>query len=160
MSLTDFLQQIANSIRSKDGTTAPIPAADFPQRILAIPPGCSSAVGSDLPSNIKTGTFTVAEDTADTVTIAHGLGAVTPIIVLIYPDNPEYVVGKIQYAILGGIDISGEKIVTSNGCSLSSKYGVSSITVDDTHIIITSSNTTYKFIAGLNYRWYIWEESS
>ncbi len=68
MSLTDFLQQIANSIRSKDGTTAPISAADFPQRILAIPPGCSSAVGSDLPSNIKTGTFTVAEDTADTVT--------------------------------------------------------------------------------------------
>lgn len=160
MALTDFLQQIANSIRSKDGTTAPIPAADFPQRILAIPSSGGSVVGSDLPSNIKMGTFTVAEDTADTVTIAHGLGAVTPSIVLIYPDNPEYVIGKIQYAILGGIDISGEKIVTSNASSLSSKYGIISITVDETNIVITPSNTTYKLVAGLNYRWYIWEESS
>ena len=39
MSLTDFLKQIADSIRSKDGTTEPIPAMDFPQRILNIPSG-------------------------------------------------------------------------------------------------------------------------
>ena len=156
MALTDFLTQIADSIRSKDGTTEPIVATDFPQRILDIPSGG----GSGLPSNIKTGTFTVAEDTADTVTIAHGLGAVTPITVLIYPDNPEYVVGKIKYAILGGIDIIGEKIVTSNASGLAGKYGIISITVDETNIVITPSNTTYRLVAGLNYRWYIWEESS
>lgn len=39
MALTDFLTQIADSIRSKDGTTEPIPAIDFPQRILDIPSG-------------------------------------------------------------------------------------------------------------------------
>ena len=155
MALTDFLTQIANAIRSKDGTTEPIVATDFPQRILDIPSGG----GSGLPDSVKTGTFTVAEDTADTVIIAHGLGAVTPSTVLIYPDNPEYVIGKIKYAILGGIDISGEKIVTSNASGLAGKYGIMSITVDETNIIITPSNTTYRLVAGLNYRWYIWEES-
>lgn len=39
MALTDFLTQIADSIRSKDGTTEPILATDFPQRIIDIPSG-------------------------------------------------------------------------------------------------------------------------
>ena len=42
MALTDFLTQIADSIRSKDGTTEPIVATDFPQRILDIPSGGGS----------------------------------------------------------------------------------------------------------------------
>ena len=84
MALTDFLTQIADSIRSKDGTTEPIVATDFPQRILDIPSGG----GSGLPSNVKTGTFTVAEDTTDAITIPHGCGS-TPITVFIYPDNPD-----------------------------------------------------------------------
>lgn len=33
------LKAIADAIREKDGTTDPIPAADFPDRILAIPSG-------------------------------------------------------------------------------------------------------------------------
>ena len=37
MALTDLFTQIANSIRSKDGTTDPIKASDFPQRISDIP---------------------------------------------------------------------------------------------------------------------------
>lgn len=44
MALTDFLTQIANSIRSKDGTSDAIVATDFPQRILNIPSGGSSEV--------------------------------------------------------------------------------------------------------------------
>ena len=151
MALTDFFTQIADSIRSKDGTTEPIVAIDFPQRILNIPSGG----GSDLPDSIKTGTFTVAEDTFETITIPHGLGA-TPVIVLILPDNIDYVIKKIPYSILGGIDISGEKIVTSNSGALTVKYGIVTITNDDTNIVITPQTSTYKLIAGLNYRWYIW----
>lgn len=151
MALTDFLTQIADSIRSKDGTTDPIVANDFPQRILNIPSGG----GSDLPDNIKTGTFTVAEDTIETITIPHGLGA-TPVIVLILPDNPEYAIGKIPYAVLGGISVSGEKIVTSNVSVLTAKYGITTITVDDTNIVITSQNSTYMLRAGLVYRWFVW----
>ena len=45
MALTDFLTQIADSIRSKDGTTEPIIATDFPQRILDIPSGGGSDNG-------------------------------------------------------------------------------------------------------------------
>lgn len=37
MALTDLFTQIANSIRSKDGSTDPIKAADFPKRISDIP---------------------------------------------------------------------------------------------------------------------------
>lgn len=151
MALTDFFTQIADSIRSKDGTTEPIVAIDFPQRILNIPSGG----GSDLPDSIKTGTFTVAEDTFETITIPHGLGA-TPVIVLILPDNPEYAIGKIPYAVLGGISLSGEKIVTSNGSVLTAKYGIITISVDDTNIVIAPQSSTYKLIAGLNYRWFTW----
>ena len=155
MALTDFLKQIADSIRSKDGTTDMIVANDFPQRILAIPSG-----GSELPSNIKTGTFTVAEDTLEPVTIAHGLGSVSPVLVYILTDNPEYAVGKLPYAIIGGVDKSGEKVVTGNSYAITSKYGIFNVSVDDTNIVITPSTSSYKLIAGLNYRWLILEEST
>ena len=154
MALTDFLTQIADSIRSKDGTTEPIIANNFPQRILDIPSGG----GSDLPDNIKTGTFTVAEDTVETITIPHGLGT-TPVIVLILSDNLDYAIRKISYAILGGIDISGEKIVTSNSGALTVKYGIMTISVDDTNIVIAPQSSTYKLIAGLNYRWFAWGDN-
>lgn len=155
MALTDFFTQIADSIRSKDGTTDAIIATDFPQRILDIPSG-----GSGLPSNIKTGTFTVAEDTTESVTITHGLEAVKPILVYIQPDNPEYVIGKIPYSIIGGVNISGEKVVTGNSGAITSKYGIFTVSVDDTNIVITPTTSTYKLIAGLNYRWFILEEST
>lgn len=155
MALTDFLKQIADSIRSKDGTTDMIVANDFPQRILAIPSG-----GSELPSNIKTGTFTVAEDTLEPVTIAHGLGSVSPVLVYILTDNPEYVVGKLPYAIIGGVDKSGEKVITGTSHAITSKYNVFDVSVDNTNIVITPSTSSYKLIAGLNYRWLILEAST
>lgn len=39
MTLTDFLNNVADAIRTKDGTTEFIVAIDFPQRILDIPSG-------------------------------------------------------------------------------------------------------------------------
>lgn len=69
MALTDFFTQIANAIRSKDGTTEPIVAIDFPQRILDIPSG---GVSSDI--RLATGTFTPSADVT-TVEIEHGLSA-------------------------------------------------------------------------------------
>ena len=153
MALVDFLRGIADAIRIKSGTEEAIVAKDFPQRILDIPSG-------GLPENIKTGTFTVAEDTTETITIPHGLGTDESVIVLIFPDNPEYSIGKIAYSILGGINRSGEKIVTGNSGAVTSKYGICAIDVDDTNIVITPSGSTYKLIAGLNYRWYIWEVSA
>lgn len=149
-----LLKNIANAIRTKDGSTELFGVNSFEEKILNIPSG-----GSELPSNIKTGTFTVAEDTTEAVTIAHGLGVGTSILVYIQPDNPEYAVSNIPYAILGGIDKTQEKIVTSNNGSLTAKYNVCNINVDDTNIVITPTSTTYKLIAGLNYRWFILEVS-
>lgn len=150
MVLTDFLTQIANSIRCKDGTTEPILASEFPQRILNI-----SSSGLELPTSVKTGTFTVSQDSTDVLVVPHGLTNFSPITCVIFPDNIEYAVGNIPYAILGGFDVSQEKIVTTNGSSITSKYGIVSIVVDNENITLTPSGTTYKIIAGIVYRWFI-----
>ena len=75
MALTDFFTQIADAIRQKDGTTQPIVATDFPQRIFDIRSG-----GGGLPSHIKTGTINLPEDSVS-VTIEHGLGHVPSAII-------------------------------------------------------------------------------
>lgn len=149
MALTDFLTQIADSIRSKDGTTEPIVAKDFPQRILDIPSG-----GNGLPSNIKTGTFTVAEDTVETITIPHGLGA-TPTMFFIFPDNPEYIIGNIVYTFMG-TSKDGVTFATKSNKLMAVVYNIYMITYDDTNIIITNIDTTYMIRAGVTYRWFVW----
>lgn len=76
MALTDFLSSIADAIRSKDGTTEPIIATDFPQRILDIQSG-----GGDNPNWLTLGTITMSENFSfykeEPIIINHGLG-VTP----------------------------------------------------------------------------------
>ena len=150
MALTDFLTQIANSIRSKDGTSEPILASEFPQRIMNISSG-----GLELPASVKTGTFTVSQDSSDALVVPHGLTNFSIIGCVIFPDNIEYAVGHIPYSFIGGFNVSQEKIVTSHVSSLASKYGVVSIEVDNENITITPSGTTYKIIAGIVYRWFV-----
>ena len=88
MSLTDFFTQIANAIRSKDGSTDPILATNFPQRILDIPSG-SGGGSSDI--KVATGTIVLSEDrrivwsqyASQYMEIEHGLG-VAPNFALMY----------------------------------------------------------------------------
>lgn len=54
------LAAIANAIRQKEGTTEPIPAADFAPRILALP-------SSGLPENVRTITVTSSDPEMGTV---------------------------------------------------------------------------------------------
>ena len=151
MSLTDFFTQIANAIRSKDGTTDLIVATDFPQRILDIPSGG----GSGLPDIIKTGTFTVAEDTAETITIPHGLG-VTPTMFFIFPDNPEYIIGNIGYTFMGTAKDIGITFATKHNKMMALVYSIYTVTCDDTNIILTNTNESYLLRAGVTYRWFAW----
>lgn len=58
------LQAIADAIREKDGTTAPIPARDFPERIRAI------ETGGSLPDNVRT--ITLAADPPEGGTVSGG----------------------------------------------------------------------------------------
>lgn len=93
MALTDLFTNIANAIRTKDGTTGLIVANDFPTRILNIPSGGTS-------DNFATGTFTVAEDVRMTwsqysssyYAIPHGLDT-TPNVCAVWTDystvNPD-----------------------------------------------------------------------
>ena len=150
MVLTDFLTQVADSIRSKDGTTEPILASGFPQRILGISSG-----GVELPTSVKTGTFTVSQDSTEPLVVQHGLTNFSSIACVIFPDNIEYAVGKIPYAILGGFDVSEVKIITTKTSTITNKYYVATFTVDNENITITPSGTTFKIIAGIVYRWFI-----
>ena len=151
MALTDFLTQIADSIRSKDGTTDLIVATDFPQRILDIPSGG----GSGLPDSVKTGTFTVAEDTVETITIPHGLGA-TPTMFFIFPDNPEYIIGNIGYTFMGTAKDIGITFATKHNKMMALVYNIYTVTCDDTNIILTNTNESYLLRAGVTYRWFAW----
>ena len=69
MDITSLLQQIADSIRSKDGTTELIHAPDMPQRILDIPTSGSEIV------KISSGTFTPTSE-VNTFEIEHGLSVI------------------------------------------------------------------------------------
>lgn len=149
MVLTDFFIQIANSIRSKDGTTEPILASEFPQRILDISSG-----GLELPASVKTGTFTVSQDSTEPLVIQHGLTNFSTVACVVFPDNIDYAVGHIGYAFLGGVNVSNEQFCTANNAQITSKYGIAPIAVNNESITITP-NGTYKIIAGIIYRWFI-----
>lgn len=149
MALTDFLTQIADAIRSKDGTSDAIVATDFPQRILDIPSGSG---GSDLPSNIVTGTFSVPQDTSEDFHVNHGLQQ-TPSYIFLFPDNAE---SAEPFTILGGFSFSDTKIITNNTGVIGEKYNMCTISFNSTTISITSINSAYKLRSALTYRWYVW----
>lgn len=110
---------------------------------------------SGLPDSIKTGTFTVAESTVETITITHGLGT-TPTMFFIFPDNPEYIIGNIDYSFIGTAKDLGFTFATKANKLMANVYNIYTTTCDDTNIIITSNSTTYMIRAGVTYRWFAW----
>ena len=152
MALTDFLTQIADSIRSKDGTTEPIVATDFPQRILDIPSG-----GSDV--KVATGTFTPSSNVSN-VEIEHGL-SVTPnfSIVFVLVDTP---FGNNGY-ITASCSVDSDKqfnmrIRGSWGNIMNyAKFGEISDTYSESTVIFNNAGgyTGDKFVSGTTYKWII-----
>lgn len=114
-----------------------------------------SGGGSGLPDSVKTGTFTVAEDTVETITVPHGLGK-TPIMIFIFPDNPEYIIGNISYTFIGTAKDTGITFATKSNKLMGNIYNIYTISCDDTNIIITNNNTIYMIRAGITYRWFAW----
>ena len=111
--------------------------------------------GSGLPDSIKTGTFIVAEDTVETITIPHGLGA-TPTMFFIFPDNPEYIIGNIGYTFIGTAKDLGITFATKSNKLMATVYNIYTTTCDDANVIITNNNTNYMLRAGVTYRWFVW----
>lgn len=154
MALTDFLTQIADSIRSKDGTTEPIVATDFPQRILDIPSG---GVSSDI--RLATGTFTPSADVTN-VEIEHGLSAIPNFsIVFAIVDSAFGNNGYITTSCCVDADIQYYIRTRGSWGNVSSiiKIGEVSDTYGESTVIFnnTGSHKPDKFVAGTTYRWIV-----
>ena len=167
MALTDFLTQIADSIRSKDGTTEPIVATDFPQRILDIPSG-----GSDLPFDITAGSFTLSEDyniyTAkdgsvdNKYSIEHGLSK-TPDMFFMWNTKTDVTIllGTIAYAYrfpyvrkfntYPATNNNMERVSSSGGATATT----GSIELNDTHAVLSCDKSAWAYLrAGHTYKWF------
>ena len=142
MALTDLLTQIADSIRSKDGTTDTIKATDFPQRILDI-----QSVGSSLVS--ESGTFTVAEDKFN-LTIQHSLGVVPDIVLCMVDDTSNLITVSTWGYVFSPIMIAC--FSTTSNTNIKGEISTDSITVTDTSITF---NVLYgrSIRSGYTYNW-------
>lgn len=171
MTLTDLFTNIANAIRSKDGTTASIIANDFPDHILDIPSG-----GSELPLEIATGTFTLESDVSAYITgsgdyrfiIEHGM-SVTPNAALIYPES-NLVVTEDGYLTNSSFAVAFKMQNIGNvGRTYNSTGGVSGVSNYNTLVsdwnyveftssqILFGSNSSGTILrAGCAYRWIAW----
>ena len=168
MALTDFLIQIADSIRSKDGTTEPIVATDFPQRILDIPSGG----GGDLPFDITAGSFTLSEDyniyTAEDgsvdnkYSIEHGLSK-TPDMFFMWNTKTDVTIllGTIVYAYrfpyvrkfntYPATNSNMERVSSSGGATATT----GSVELNNTQVILSCDKPSWAYLrAGHTYRWF------
>ena len=171
MALTDLLTQIADSIRSKDGTTEPIPATEFPQRILDIPSGVHS------PYEVTTGEFVLSEDhnlyvdnTENNFVLNHGIGK-EPFMFYVFLDTrgigmlPANTISFVLYTTpvrltthktlpyqrIQRINSSANSTAVDNCLNTTSDF----ISIDENKVVIGKSITSANFIfrAGCPYRW-------
>ena len=173
MALTDFLTQIANAIRSKDGTTEPIVATDFPQRILDIPSGGG---GGSSDTKVATGTIILSEDrrivwsqyASKYMEIEHGLGVV-PNFALMY--DADFTTSDNYPAYTGAfIKITDVGLEPTRSAAIDRTYNATGGVATD--VIYNSdpekegkryTDTVYRFghgnactlIAGRTYKWII-----
>ena len=173
MALTDFFTQIANSIRSKDGTTEPIVATDFPQRILDIPSGSGGlfdCYNGEFVLNYDHNLF--VDNAENKLIISHNIGKV-PLAMILYcePSGAIHTISTIVYALyfpathLSTRDdtvFNMANIVRINGSTNSHIMSSISINgkgnfveVNDTQIIVGKGITTSNFIfrSGNIYKW-------
>lgn len=156
MALTDLLTQIADSIRSKDGTAEPIVALDFPQRILDIPSG-----GSGLPSNVNSGTITLSGN-AQSIVIEHNLGRV-PVGVILFDENNYLIGNKVTYSMILAQKAYGAPYAVYNdyqGNKAASMQYECISDVNELSFTAVNRTGTYYYRSGVTYRWFAWRESN
>lgn len=114
--------------------------------------------GSGLPSNIKMGTFTVAENHKATspVTVSHNINAV-PIGLAVVVDELATIASNNTKATIGSV-LFGEttRHFISNGTKLtySASGGISDVT--SSTFTFTACADAYPVLAGVTYRWFAW----
>lgn len=144
MTLTDYLQKIADAIRAKDGTSDVINAQNFAERILSIPTGGSSVVS-------ESGTFTVAEDKYN-LTIPHSLGVVPDVVLCMVDDISNLITASSWGYIYSPIMIFN--FVTASNTVLKGEIFPDCVSVTDASITF---NTQYgrAIRSGYTYNWIV-----
>ena len=151
MDITSLLTQIADSIRSKDGTTELIHAPDMPQRILDIPTSGSEIV------KISSGTFTPSQNVSS-VEIEHGL-SVTPNFSIVFAlvDTPFAVNSYITASC--NVDSDRQFNMRTRGSwgnvSCYQKFGEVCDSYNKNTVTFNNvgSNKGDKFVANTTYKW-------
>ena len=143
---------ICDSIRAKTGGTDKIAHTDIPSAIASIATG-----GSDMPSNMATGTFTLSADDPDGVSITHNLG-VAPLIAICFVDN---ISAAISMSTVGGLYCNGKSamsiFIDSTYTLTNTTYSVTPFTdITATSMTFKPRTNTYPLRSGWNYRWIIW----
>lgn len=148
MALTDFLKGIADAIRTKDGTTAPIPASEFAQRILTLP-----VSGSSVPSGMAVGSFTLSDD-SNTVRIEHNLGVVPQYAFLctLEPTQMNYSMIALSKRMASLPDWNVRYVSDAYAVNA---YNAKEAFIDATKSVITAQavNNNYYFRSGYTYFW-------
>ena len=149
MALTDFLEGIADAIRTKDGTTAPIAASEFAQRIISIP-----ASGGSVPSGMAVGSFTLSEDST-AVNIEHNLGSAPQYVFLCTMEQTPINYSMIALAKQMTGNVSDWNIRYVGDAYAANAYNAQAAFTDATESTITAQavNSNYYFRSGYTYFW-------
>lgn len=129
MTLTELFNAIAAAIRSKDGTTAAIPATTFPERIMALSGGGGGGVGKCPQVTIKKGLSHYVRVDAGSVTARVSVSATV--------EEPVVPEGH-THALYNGVRLP---IIPDD------------VLASYPYCIILSTNSTYKLIMAQN-RWF------
>lgn len=149
MTLTDLFTNIANAIRSKDGTTASIVASTFATRILAL----DIADG-----NMKTGTVIPTKDTNVTITVTHNLGKIPSVICMVPIDGTKMNGSSYGgFHMLYGGDSSEYNLMFRyyEGVQIGNQEGQIIKNVTATQFDCPVAFATNVFRAGWTYRWFV-----
>ena len=151
MDIISLLTQIADSIRSKDGTTELIHAPDMPQRILDIPTSGSEIV------KISSGTFTPTSD-VKSVEIEHGL-SVTPNFSIVFAlvDTAFGNNGYITASCSVDSDKQFNMRIRGNWGNVGgyTKFGEVTDSYNKNTVIFNNVNSSDKFVANTTYKWIV-----
>ena len=149
MDIISLLTQIADSVRSKDGTTELIHAPDLAQRILDIPTSGTTI-------DFKFGTVTLNADT-QTVEIEHGLGYKPKLFCLYAIDGIENINSSTCCCIRTDFGDLGSGCYSSarmyNG-KITQSYDDSRVsTADETKLTFITGYNTHYFRSGWTFFW-------